>query len=164
LRCGVSFEQVVEYEFTRKENGPKMKKLAVVGSVVAKWAIKFGAGANPVGKVARLFGVPLPEVPVDTITCTKAFLDDIASEADTQAEGDALKKQPEDGLDSKAMAEFGETVQKLIDDGWGPNWKGKLLPWSDPNSPGMVTFIDAAQYPKHVWTTENTSSGAAVGE
>lgn len=153
LLCGISFEPIVEYKFTEKEYGPKMKKLAQVGSVIASCAIKLGTFATPVGKVAGFFGYPVPEIPVEKIEGLKSYLDEVAGETDTQGEWAALKEQAEKGMDLDAITTFGELVQKLIDAKRGLDWRGKLVQWPDPNNPGMVTFIDSKQYPKHTWDT-----------
>jgi hypothetical protein len=163
LLCGITFETVVEYTFTEKEYGPKMKKLAQVGSVIASCAIKIGTFANPIGKIAGFFGYPVPEIPVEKIEGFKDFLDEVIGDTDAQGEWAALKEQADQGMDLDAINEFGDLLQKLIDGKCGKDWRGKLVQWEDPNNAGMVTFIDQKQYPKHEWNSGAVSGDETVG-
>lgn len=172
LLCGITFEPVVTYDLndpaTVKEYGPKMQKLAKVGAAIASCAIKVGTFANPLSKVAGFFGYPVPQVPVEKIAGFKEFLDEVSGKtagpkSDAAEEYEGLKAQMSGGLDLEAMGEFGELLDRLVADDPDNDWKGKLVPWPDPNNPGMVTFIDAKQYPNHTWGDDGSAGGGNGG-
>lgn len=155
LRCGVTFKVVVEYDIQEAAYSQIKKRLANVGVAVAAGVIKIGAVWNPVGKVARLFGYPIPDIPIELVKRGKDFLESLS---DSSIDIAALKAQSKsnEGMGIAELVEFGDLLEKL-EKRTNVAWSDYLFAWPDANS-GLVTFVSDDAYPRHGGDTNQNHS------
>jgi len=109
LLCGWTLTPVVAYKIAVRRYSDTVKKLANISADMCQVAMSVAILWNTAGIVPRMFGYPVPEIPVDKVNDAKDFLEKINESTPT----DELKDYSEKGLTLEDLQLFNDFLTEL---------------------------------------------------
>mmetsp|Transcript_3396 Transcript_3396/g.4998 ORF Transcript_3396/g.4998 Transcript_3396/m.4998 type:complete len:251 (-) Transcript_3396:1802-2554(-) len=109
LLCGWTLKPVVAYKIAVRSYSDTVKRLANISADMCQVAMSVSILWNTAGMVPRMFGYPVPEIPVDKVNDAKDFLEKINESTSI----DELRDYSERGLTLEDLELFNDFLIEL---------------------------------------------------